>query len=168
MQERLTIGCYGSEFGLKPENAPFGLAAGQMRVDGKIAHNHGWYNLKGEKLGFGDLSVADARKIMSELLMHEAFITLCEGDSWWDAKRNGVEDINSPGLAYVLEHARYVFLPGQAYSVNEYILGLGELYQVGTKGNQMEVSSIGVPLLRLELARLGLIPAETMNGSQAA
>ena len=80
---QLIKGMYGHEF--KPTCNLFGLYCGQMRGgDAKMTHNSGWYNKSGEKLGFGDLSVKDFKKISKELEKDELFIILGESDSFWN------------------------------------------------------------------------------------
>lgn len=113
---RLTKGMYGSEFNLKSDL--FGLACGQMRCGGKLTHNSGWYNKSGEKLGWGDLSVADFARIRDGLEEGELFIILCEGDSFWNFVKHNPGIIGSmcktaptadaPGVEYVAEHAAYI------------------------------------------------------------
>jgi hypothetical protein len=112
---RLTKGMFGSEFN-SVDN--FGLRCGQMRGgDNKIGHNAGWYNSRGEKLGWGDLVLGDLRKVQAGMDPGEFFITLSEHDSYWGfVKKYG--PIGSmckvdrptemaPGIEYVSERYRF-------------------------------------------------------------
>jgi hypothetical protein len=94
-----------------------------------FVHNNGWYNKVGEKLGWGDLSPEDFRKISLELEKGELFIILSESDSFWNfvtqpgiigsmAAVKPTED--APGVDYVAEKARYIIQNGQLYSVDRY------------------------------------------------
>ena len=114
---QLTKGIYGHEFDFT--EGPFGLSCGQMRRSEKIVptHNSGWYNRAGEKLGFGDLSAADFRRISSEINEDEIFIILSERDSFWNfVERPGIigarahtrPDVNAPGTAYVAAHCNFI------------------------------------------------------------
>lgn len=119
MSERLTKGVYGAEFQSHVENTPFGLHCGQMRGI-EICHNSGWYNLKGEKLGWGDLNALDLTRISNGLLAGEGFVVLYEGDASCELKRRLPEaDEYDPGLEYVMEYAWIVILPGRVYVVSE-------------------------------------------------
>jgi len=70
----------------------FGLRQNQMRMD-DFVHNGGWYNCKGEKIGWGDLSPNDIVRLSQELEDGEDFYVLGEQDSYWNfvkwAKTNG-------------------------------------------------------------------------------
>ena len=59
MKKWYTDGSYGAK-GL------FGLRCGQLRGK-QVAHNGGWYNGLGEKIGWGDLSQDDLSRIASQL-----------------------------------------------------------------------------------------------------
>ncbi len=124
---RLTKGMYGSE--MRPSNNTlFGLRAGQMKFGPtKLGHNVGWYNQKGEKLGFGDLDLEDLKRIMTELEDGELFIILGESDSFWHfVKHNGPigamaktsRSEMEPGMEYVADKACYVVMRGQIHAVN--------------------------------------------------
>ena len=64
----------------------FGLRDAQTRVSGidsafdnkKLFHNAGWYNRKGEEIGWGDLSVKDLKNIKGGLRTGELFIVMSE------------------------------------------------------------------------------------------
>lgn len=99
----------------------FGLRSAQLRArDDTIVRDAGWYNGAGEKLGWGDLSDGDFKRIAAELKRDEMFVVLDqrashfaflfpESHAW--AKPNGRP--NAPGRAYVARHARYAILPGR-------------------------------------------------------
>lgn len=119
----LTKGMYGDR---KPGR--FGLRDAQMRPSGvKCAHNAGWYNGAGEKLGWGDLSSADLRAVAAGLEEDELFITLPEVPSHaafrfpklfrW-VGRKGPED--APGRTYVRRHAVYAVTRGHVHLVDHH------------------------------------------------
>ena len=122
---QLTKGMYGNY--LYPKAGPFGLYSGQMR-GGKtrLTKNSGWYHKLGEKLGFGDLNVADFRRISRGLKKDEFFIVLSETDSKWRflSSINGMPKVKppaeAPGVDYVAEHAMYVIARNQLYYVDHY------------------------------------------------
>lgn len=106
----------------------FGLRYEQMRLfEETVAKNAGWYNRQGEKLGFGDLSSSDFRRISNELIDDELFIVMYEHDSFWDFQENfrklqdsgrstnGYPWMDSPGIAYVAEYAMYVIASGERF-----------------------------------------------------
>ena len=102
------------------EQPLFGLSTSQMRGN-EIVHNGGWYNLAGEKLGWGDLAARDFVRILVEIPHGEAFIVLGEGASHWDFLRDFggkpeamALDPAAPGIDYVLEHMRWVIVSGSA------------------------------------------------------
>jgi hypothetical protein len=120
---RLTKGMYedGSRDGL------FGLWLGQLRGD-ELVHNGGWYNRKGEKLGWGDLSARDLARIAMELKDGELFVILGEQDSYWNfVKKNDFvrgrtevrPEVDAPGIGYVAEKCRYIIAPGVLYFVTD-------------------------------------------------
>jgi len=99
----------------------FGLRAAQLRPKRDTAiRNASWYNGAGEKLGWGDLSLDDFKRVAAGLKRNEVFIVLDQGTSYFAfrfpeqfawAKPNGRP--NAPGRAYVARHARYAILPGR-------------------------------------------------------
>lgn len=130
---QLTKGVFGSEFGPRVET-PFGLRTGQMRSGGKLTHNSGWYSAAGDKLGWGDLSVSDFRKIQSCLEEGQVFVVLSEQDSFWNFVRNvGMlgslcttePTVEAPGRAYLGAHAKYVITPTEFLYVDDW--GYGSL-----------------------------------------
>lgn len=125
---QLFKGMYGNHF--DPKAALFDLYSGQMRGGKtKMTHNSGWYNKSGEKLGWGDLSVGDFKRISREINKTELFIILSERDSFWNfvthigavgcmCQTNPAE--KAPGVNYVVEHARYVIARKKFYIVDRY------------------------------------------------
>ena len=96
-----------------------GLRSGQLRAD-DFVHNGGWYNDRGEKLGWGDLSPSDVLRIVQSLEPGDAFYVLSEQDSFWNfvtalgpigSLCATSPNVHAPGLPYVEEHARYLLLP---------------------------------------------------------
>ncbi len=123
---RLVKELYGHEF--RNTSKLFGLSCGQIR-NRDMVHNGGWYNANGEKLGWGDLSPDDFRRISSELQEGEFFIILYESDSFWKfVKQPGLlgsmadvePDVNAPGVDLVLEKCAYIIAPGKLYSIDRY------------------------------------------------
>jgi hypothetical protein len=109
----------------------FGLMGGQCRNRAtSLARNAGWYNKTGEKLGWGDLSVLDARRIAAGLRKGELFLVLSEKAAWLDfvthVKRGRKSYMKisprekAPGKRYVADHATYVFAPRKLYLVDRY------------------------------------------------
>lgn len=104
----------------------FGLYTGQTRSRDYI-HNGGWYNADGEKLSWGDLSLDDFRRIMAELVEGELFVILHEGDSFWNfvtkigpigSMSEVTPDVNSPGSEYIAEHACYIIVKDEVFTIN--------------------------------------------------
>lgn len=123
---RLTQGMYGSQFDRK--DSLFGLCCGQIRYPDDAAHNGGWYNQAGEKLGWGDLSQADVFRIGCELEPGEMFIVLSESDSFWNfvTKLGMVGPMHevqptaeAPGVEYVAKSCRYIILRGRVLWVQD-------------------------------------------------
>lgn len=121
-----------------------GLHVGQMRCPEDVAHNGGWYNREGRKLGWGDLSQRDLPNISHNLKDGEVFFVLGEYDSYWECRERCVDEQN-PGIEYVLNYARFavhnqgaVFLVkddqvkrtqerfGSTYYLGALICGVGE------------------------------------------
>lgn len=126
---QLTKGMFGSQFDRRNANSFAGLGCGQMRGRDFI-HNGGWYNKAGEKLGWGDLSPDDFKKISQELEEGELFIILYESDSFWKFVKHNPGIIGSmctvepteeaPGVDFVSEKCAYVIASGQLYYVDRY------------------------------------------------
>lgn len=83
----------------------FGLQLDQKRQN-EVIRNAGWFNIKGEKIGKGDLSLDDIDNIACGLQSEDLFIILNEADSSWDMPGN--LDRFAPGLPYVMEKARWI------------------------------------------------------------
>lgn len=155
MQERLTKGLYYNSMG----NAEtlFGLRFTQIRGV-ELAHNGGWFNLKGEKIGCGDLDADDIRHIMVGLLPSEAFFVLHEGDSYCDLKRDYPDlDPDAPGLEYVLDKAWLVILHDRALLTRRNWHGQPEETVLGCAGNSVSVTTVERGWMVDELIRLGLV-----------
>jgi hypothetical protein len=101
---------------------PFGLRCGQMRHRKvRAAKNAGWYNRRGEKLGWGDLSHEDLDLIRRGLPADEAFIILCENDAslrFIMGKKRRKE--RAPGVRYVIEKCMYIVAGGRLYLVDRF------------------------------------------------
>jgi hypothetical protein len=83
----------------------FGLSNNQMRHN-SIINNAGWYNLDGERLGSGDLSLEDMEHISILMDPLDAFIVLAEIDAMWNMP--STFDHSAPGKDYVLQKAIWV------------------------------------------------------------
>lgn len=122
---QLTKGMFSHEFDRRNASTFAGLGCGQMRgLD--FIHNGGWYNKAGEKLGWGDLSPDDFRRILQELEEGELFIILYERDSFWNFVTHNPGIIGSmcttkptaeaPGVDFVAEKCAYIIAArGQLY-----------------------------------------------------
>lgn len=105
----------------------FGLQEGAMKT-ADFVHNGGWFNTKGEKLGWGDLSITDIQRIAECLQEGELFLILSERDSYWDhvkitTEGNALvhnvdkEAEMSQGQEHMIECTRYAIAPGKVYAV---------------------------------------------------
>ena len=105
---KLTQGMFDTE---SKSKTPFNLECGQTHARGLI-HNSGWYNVDGEKIGWGDLSVDDVKNIMDGLEPYQVFIVLGEIESFWDfTRRVGmIGSASKPGRKYVEEHMKYLII----------------------------------------------------------
>ena len=114
-----------------PASRLFGLWCAQMRHRRiRVAKNAGWYNRRGEKLGWGDLSRDDLRRIETEIARDELFIVLPERESFWafvtkSPGPTGNEATTSPkervpGIQYVLEHASMIIAEGRFFLVSDF------------------------------------------------
>lgn len=101
-----------------------GLREGRIRSD-DFVHNGGWYNSKGEKIGWGDLSSDDINRLASNLSDDEVFVVLPEQYSFWKfVTRHGSfgclcetsKEEKNPGQEYIIEHARYVITKTKMFS----------------------------------------------------
>lgn len=124
---QLTKGMYGSQFA--NASSLFDLRCGQMRGRDRMTHNSGWYNKAGEKLGWGDLSAKDLRRISREIETGELFIVLGEQDSFWNFVthygaigsmcRTKPEE-QAPGADYVAEKCQFIVARGRICLVDRY------------------------------------------------
>lgn len=112
----------------------FGLRDGQCGND-ECAHNGGWYNKAGEKLGWGDLNSQQVLRISQEIQEWEVFYVLPEGASHWDfvrwSKKNDMSytvapDASAPGVKYVQEKCMWVIKRGEILRVSDYGYAKGE------------------------------------------
>lgn len=96
-----------------------GIVTGQIRAEDYV-HNGGWYNGRGEKIGWGDLSRLDFKKIHDQMKLSpgEMFIVLGEHASFWNfvsMSREGggssasvdANEVN-PGVEYIGFNARWL------------------------------------------------------------
>lgn len=127
---QLVKGMYGNQF--ENKSTLFGLHCGQLRGGpNKFTHNSGWYNKAGEKLGWGDLSFSDIRRISRKISNEELFIILGECDSFWEfvTYNSGTVGsecatnprIEAPGIEYVAEKCRYIIAKSRLYCIDECI-----------------------------------------------
>lgn len=96
---------------------------GQIRGK-EFCHNAGWYNMTGEKIGWGDLDVKDLNNIAKKLPKGESLFILGEQDSFWKfVEKFGIigwtcktnEKEKNPGLDYVLDKFRYMIKDGKIF-----------------------------------------------------
>jgi hypothetical protein len=110
---------------VRPARAAYGLYSGQTRGE-EFLRNVGWYNSAGERLGWGDLSRDDIRRLMSELPANQYFVILGEVDAYWNfmrratAERTAGLDIEAPGIEYLIEFARYAVTKGHFNGINRH------------------------------------------------
>ena len=90
-----------------------------MRSDDFI-HNGGWYNKSGERLGFGDLSIADLRRIAVGIPDGELFIVLHEQDTWLRDVKGVKLDVEAPGVEYVAAKCCYIIAPLLVHFVDRF------------------------------------------------
>lgn len=129
---KLTRGMFGE--GSKNKCTEFGIWWGQMIGEpGKITHNAGWYNKAGEKLGWGDLSTENFKRISKELDEGELFVTLPESASFWKfvekfGATGSLCQVNNteyaPGKEYIAENANFLIGKDILYFVDCYERGL--------------------------------------------
>lgn len=118
---RLAKGMYdGAEPGL------FGLKLGQIRNE-RLVKAGGWYNERGEKLGWGDLSPGDFKRICLELRDDELFVVLSDVDSFAAFVKKVDEtmievqpQIEAPGIDYVAKKCRFVIQQSIFYTVSDH------------------------------------------------
>jgi hypothetical protein len=81
---------------------PFGFLNEQIRSNA-VVKSGGWYNYDSQKIGRGDLSMADLATVAAQIPAEEAFFVLSEGDAFWGVPE-GV-DTSEPGIEYVVRCA---------------------------------------------------------------
>lgn len=118
--KRLIEGMYIGE--LEPGSNLFGLQGGQFRhKHTRIVHNAGWYNRECKRLGWGDLSDEDFKRISRELKDDELFIIIDEQEfSGHPVRRLHNNEVEIPGIDYAAIHCCYIIAPGQIYCVGCY------------------------------------------------
>jgi hypothetical protein len=94
-------------YGMETDNkkTPFGLLNNQVRIDNAI-QSGGWFNIKGDRLGAGDLTMEDMARIAKDIPEVEAFIILNEADSTWNLPAH--LDRTAPGIDYCISKAVWV------------------------------------------------------------
>ena len=118
MSSCLTKSMYGTE--LTPIKSMFGFKTGQLKVQERFP-KAGWYNLHGERLGWGDLTDADLEMVSRKIPEKEVFIILSEWNSHWNtvAGRPAQEN-DAPGKEYIFEHLLCFIVAGAIYTVSPY------------------------------------------------
>jgi hypothetical protein len=103
MSMQLTKLIYGGQ--TDPKKTPFGILSDQTKFD-SICNNGGWFNLAGDKIGSGDLSIKDMAKIAKHIPENEMFLVLTEYDTNWGMP----SDFNStsPGRDYVFQKVAWI------------------------------------------------------------
>lgn len=100
---KLTKCIYGNEF--NPKKTPFGFLNDQIRTD-SVINNAGWFNIKGQRLGSGDLSIKDLQLVSKTISNTEAFFVLSEADTTWNLSSD--MDRTEPGIDYVIKNCVWV------------------------------------------------------------
>lgn len=121
---QLPIGVYGNEsIGIA---GPFGLRYEQMRDTQVVVRNAGWFNKRGERLGFGDLSRGDLVGISEGLNQNELFVVLNDDDSYRSFTRGEVpwDKFQIPGIEYIVDHFEVMVQKGlvlipEGHQINE-------------------------------------------------
>ena len=128
----LTKFVYGFETSSK--KTPFGFINNQVRID-NIIQNAGWFNINGERLGTGDLTLKDMHVAAKLIPSSEAFFALTEADSGWNVPSN--LDQTAPGFAYILQKAVWVVVKtiggGAVVRVRDDITKAEEIVKDGEK-----------------------------------
>jgi hypothetical protein len=108
----------------------FGLSKDQFRNNDDFVHNGRWYNLAGEFIGYGDLSIQDLLTISRGLEGDEVFVVLNE-NAGYDQRVAYKEAIKAgqpldtvvingiPYHDYVAAKCRYVVVAGMVFDVRE-------------------------------------------------
>lgn len=77
----------------------------------RVVHNGGWFNPKGEQLGWGDLSLEDMARIRDDLLPGEVFLVLKETS--WQRLAGTVKESELWNVCW------WVIVPGAIYEVRD-------------------------------------------------
>ncbi len=95
------------------------------RIDGKggmfpqeIVHNGGWYNQRGEEIGWGDLSAPAINGISSRLCDDELIVVITELGRNRRQNEGGFQ--KKYDLEYLAEHALYVLVSGVIINVRNW------------------------------------------------
>lgn len=129
MDMSLTKGLYSKNLGTPKR---FGLVLGRIVYNReiRICKNAGWYNKKGEKLGWGDLETNDLIRIASNLQDDELFIILPELKSYWDFQGNS-EDDSCYDIEYIAEKAVFILARNEYYMVaNSFHASQGNVFTI--------------------------------------
>ena len=128
----LAMEMYGSE--TRPVPNRFALRTGQPRSHKhRMAHNGGWYNRFGHRLGWGDLDESDVGRISAGLDQDELFIVTDQHAAYHDfANRFEMvtgrppEDweIKAPGRQYIQAQARLVIGAGTLWRISDHPLDM--------------------------------------------
>lgn len=138
-----------------------GMHEGAM-ASARLIKNAGWYNGRGDKLGWGDVGIKEAARLKAELPLDDPFFLLGEQDSYWSfvTHNTGIaqlnetsEDVDHPGFRYVMDHSRFIFFEGEVYAW-QVPSRAGESKDYGYHGEFM-VMGISQDDLRQKLMRFG-------------
>jgi len=148
MENRLKKGMYLWGKGKKPSKL-FDITYGMVVPEGYVfVKNVGWYNKKGEELGFGDLAVFNIEKLKNELLENELFVVLGQEDSWErtinEAHKKYPKKVGkgkTPGPLYVASRAWVIIARGVVYEIKSSAVFPGGMET--RKGIQTKIISQG-------------------------
>jgi hypothetical protein len=111
---------------LPESDPPFGLECGQECREA-LARKSGWYNQRGERIGWGDLTVQQMMRISREIGRKELFIVLPEVASFSRhqplsyRRRFGTEfNEEAPGLGHIIAKATFIVDRYNIYMVDRY------------------------------------------------
>ena len=131
---KLTKGIFSQQF--DKTKTPFGLVNDQRRTD-SIINSAVWFNIAGERLGSGDLSLKDMEKISSKIEPGEAFIVVGEGDAIWEIPDEANND--APGFDFLAKKMLWSITNQGIIRVRDYVCSsdLGEVVRDGVKYNRI-------------------------------
>ena len=112
---QLYEGMYIAQGDGTPVSRLFGLSCGQTRVRGVVEYEACWYGRA--KLGFGDLTLLDFKRIAKEIAQGEHFIVLPHCAPKIDVLTRKEINITTPSMEYLAQHALYVITAGEMYRV---------------------------------------------------